>query len=162
MPVTCPHVVAIADVGPAADACEDCVASGAAFVHLRQCLTCGHTACCDASPNRHATEHHATTGHPIMRSLEPATDWMWCFDCQEGFRRRNGGFSVVDFFFEAGLPYAQRAAASGGLSRVAPDLVTPEGFPLATWIATYRSAAARGDLEPEHRVLLGRVPGWTW
>jgi Zn-finger in ubiquitin-hydrolases and other protein len=162
MPVTCPHVVSIGAVGPAADVCSECVAIGAGFVHLRQCLTCGHTACCDASPNRHATAHHAATGHPIMRSLEPADDWMWCFDCAEGFRARNGGFAVVDFFFEAGLPYAQRASQTNGTAIVEPDTVTQEGFPLGTWIATYRSVAARGELEAEHRVLLEDLPGWTW
>jgi uncharacterized UBP type Zn finger protein len=43
------------------------------------CLTCGHAGCCDQSPNRHATQHFQATGHPLIRSLEPAEDWMWCY-----------------------------------------------------------------------------------
>ena len=60
--------------------CEDCVRDGfTAWVHLRKCLTCGHTACCDSSPRRHATGHYEETGHPVMRSAEVGEDWRWCF-----------------------------------------------------------------------------------
>jgi uncharacterized UBP type Zn finger protein len=44
------------------------------------CLTCGHSGCCDSSPNRHATKHVHETGHPIVQSLEPGEDWIWCYD----------------------------------------------------------------------------------
>ena len=55
----CTHLDQIHDVAPdAAGVCPDCVAIGAAWVHLRMCLTCGHVGCCDSSPNRHATAHH--------------------------------------------------------------------------------------------------------
>jgi len=149
-------------VGPGAAACEECAALGAPFVHRRQCLTCGHTGCCDASEHRHASAHHALTGHPIMRSLEPGDDWMWCFVCADGFRRRNGGFAVVDFFFEAGLDAARREIAGSGRLDAAAAATTPDGFPLGTWVATYRAMAARGELEPEHRLALDALPGWTW
>jgi monovalent cation/hydrogen antiporter len=60
--------------------CEDCVRDGfTSWVHLRRCLTCGHTACCDSSPRRHATVHFEDVGHPVMRSAEPGEDWRWCF-----------------------------------------------------------------------------------
>jgi uncharacterized UBP type Zn finger protein len=63
------------------DACTDCTALGArVWAHLRMCLTCGHVACCDSSPHRHADAHHAATGHPVMRSFEPGEDWRWCFE----------------------------------------------------------------------------------
>ena len=62
------------------DACVDCAAQGAnVWAHLRMCLTCGHVACCDSSPYRHATGHHTATGHPVMRSFEPGEDWRWCY-----------------------------------------------------------------------------------
>jgi uncharacterized UBP type Zn finger protein len=48
-------------------------------VHLRMCMICGHVACCDSSPNRHATAHFHGTKHPIMRSVEPGEDWGWCY-----------------------------------------------------------------------------------
>jgi uncharacterized UBP type Zn finger protein len=51
-------------------------------VHLRECLTCGHVACCDSSPNRHATAHADGSGHPIIRSFEPGEDWRWCYPDQ--------------------------------------------------------------------------------
>jgi len=44
------------------------------------CLTCGHVGCCDSSPNRHATAHFESSGHPIMRSVQPGEDWGWCFE----------------------------------------------------------------------------------
>ena len=59
--------------------CGDCVREGSAWVHLRLCLDCGHVACCDSSPRRHATAHFHETGHPVMRSAEPGEYWRWCF-----------------------------------------------------------------------------------
>jgi CPA1 family monovalent cation:H+ antiporter len=60
--------------------CEDCVRDGfTAWVHLRKCLTCGHMACCDSSPRRHASAHFGETSHPVMRSAEVGEDWRWCF-----------------------------------------------------------------------------------
>jgi monovalent cation/hydrogen antiporter len=60
--------------------CQDCVAEGwTNWVHLRVCLTCGHKACCDSSPHRHASKHFEETGHPVIRSAEPGEAWRWCF-----------------------------------------------------------------------------------
>ena len=59
--------------------CEECLASGSWWVHLRLCLTCGHVGCCDSSPNRHATRHYHATSHPIVQSVEPGEDWRWCY-----------------------------------------------------------------------------------
>ena len=63
--------------GPAE--CEECVKEGTTWVHLRQCLVCGHVGCCDSSPRRHARRHWHDTGHPVIRSNEPGEDWMWCY-----------------------------------------------------------------------------------
>ncbi len=65
--------------------CEDCLASGGQWVHLRLCLTCGHVGCCDDSPNRHATAHATGSGHPIIRSLEPREEWCWCYADEKAF-----------------------------------------------------------------------------
>jgi len=59
--------------------CQPCIDEGVVWVHLRMCLSCGHVACCDSSPRRHATAHHTETGHPVMRSVEPGEAWRWCF-----------------------------------------------------------------------------------
>ncbi len=60
--------------------CEECHAAGLSdWVHLRQCLSCGHVGCCDSSPRRHATAHFTATGHPVIRSAEPGEDWRWCY-----------------------------------------------------------------------------------
>jgi uncharacterized UBP type Zn finger protein len=59
--------------------CEECLAMGDQWVHLRLCVHCGHVGCCDSSKNRHATRHHAATGHAMIRSLEPGEDWAWCY-----------------------------------------------------------------------------------
>jgi uncharacterized UBP type Zn finger protein len=61
------------------EGCTDCLAIGSTWVHLRECMTCGHVACCDSSPNQHATRHHRATGHPVVRSLEPGENWLWCY-----------------------------------------------------------------------------------
>ncbi len=77
---TCTHLDRI-DPGarPSADGCEDCLAVGASWVHLRMCQQCGHVGCCDSSPNRHATAHYHGTGHPVVRSFEPGEAWFWCY-----------------------------------------------------------------------------------
>ena len=59
----CSHLDAIVAVEPGADGCEDCLAIGGQWVHLRVCQSCGHVGCCDSSPNRHATAHHRSSGH---------------------------------------------------------------------------------------------------
>ena len=80
MPATCTHLDEIRDdVRPSADGCEDCLRMGSTWVHLRMCMTCGYAGCCDSSPNRHASRHARVTGHPIVRSLEPGEDWLWCY-----------------------------------------------------------------------------------
>ena len=76
----CTHVAAIRDVTPSStEGCTDCLAAGGRWVHLRECLTCGHVGCCDSSPAKHASAHFARTDHPVMRSFEPGEDWRWCF-----------------------------------------------------------------------------------
>jgi uncharacterized UBP type Zn finger protein len=71
------HVHAVQPHTP--NGCEECLASGSRWVHLRLCLECGHVGCCDDSPNRHATKHFHATEHPVMRSFERGEDWGWCF-----------------------------------------------------------------------------------
>ena len=80
---TCGHLDQIRDGKPdSTEGCTDCLAIGARWVHLRECLSCGHVACCDSSPNRHATAHAEGSGHPIIRSFEPGEDWRWCYPDQ--------------------------------------------------------------------------------
>ena len=43
-----------------------------------------HVGCCDDSPSRHATAHHSTSGHALIRSLEPGEEWTWCYEDQVG------------------------------------------------------------------------------
>ena len=76
---TCAHLDQIRDVSPSAEGCEDCLKTGDSWVHLRLCLTCGHVGCCDQSKNKHATKHFHGTGHPLIKSIEPGEDWMWCY-----------------------------------------------------------------------------------
>lgn len=66
-------------VVPSGHGCQECLASGDGWVHLRLCLTCGHVGCCDDSPNKHATKHHHATGHPVIRSYEPGEEWGYCY-----------------------------------------------------------------------------------
>jgi uncharacterized UBP type Zn finger protein len=67
------------DVTPSAQGCEECLKTGDTWVHLRECLVCGHVGCCDQSPNKHATKHFHATNHLIIRSFEPGEDWRWCY-----------------------------------------------------------------------------------
>lgn len=77
---TCEHLSKAGDP-PARtpEGCEECLASGGRWVHLRRCLECGHIGCCDSSPSKHASRHFHEVGHPVMQSYEPGESWRWCF-----------------------------------------------------------------------------------
>jgi uncharacterized UBP type Zn finger protein len=66
--------------------CEECLAMGSTWVHLRRCTECGQVGCCDSSPNKHASAHARNVGHPVVRSIEPGEDWLWCFVDEVAFR----------------------------------------------------------------------------
>jgi uncharacterized UBP type Zn finger protein len=88
MATTCTHLDQIAVERPEqVPGCEDCLASGGRWLHLRVCLSCGHVGCCDSSPNRHASGHARATGHPVMQSVEPGETWCWCFVDEVAFER---------------------------------------------------------------------------
>ena len=59
--------------------CEECLAIGQRWVHLRKCLDCGHVGCCDDSIGKHATKHAHETGHHVIRSFEPGEEWRYCY-----------------------------------------------------------------------------------
>lgn len=59
--------------------CDECVPIGGRWVHLRTCQTCGGTRCCDSSPNKHASRHAASAGHPVACSAEPGERWLYCY-----------------------------------------------------------------------------------
>ena len=76
----CPHIAQSHDASPKTpNGCEECLANGSRWVHLRLCLTCGHVGCCDSSPNKHATKHFHRIKHPVIRSFEPGENWRWCY-----------------------------------------------------------------------------------
>jgi len=83
MPATktaCTHITGITKVKrPRKRVCEACVPIGASWVHLRTCQTCGATHCCDASPNKHASKHAASSGHPVIASAERGERWLYCY-----------------------------------------------------------------------------------
>jgi len=77
---TCTHIAALSEVlRPKQRVCDECVKTGDRWVHLRTCQTCGGTRCCDDSPNRHASKHARTSGHPVIASAEPEERWLFCF-----------------------------------------------------------------------------------
>ena len=80
MASSCIHLKEVEAVTPHTQGCEDCLKIGAAWVHLRLCLSCGHVGCCDSSPNRHATAHFHSSHHPVVQSFQPDEDWMYCYE----------------------------------------------------------------------------------
>lgn len=75
----CTHFNLLNKVIPSSKGCEECLALGDTWVHLRICQTCGKVSCCDSSKNKHATKHFQATGHPVIKSFEPGEDWSWCY-----------------------------------------------------------------------------------
>ena len=64
----CTHLdqVLITELPESVEGCEDCLRTGDPWLHLRICLECGKVGCCDDSPNRHASAHARSSGHPII------------------------------------------------------------------------------------------------
>ena len=75
----CTHVKQIRFTATDKHVCEECFKTGDTWVHLRLCLECGHVGCCDSSKNKHATKHFHETKHPLVRSIEPGEEWVWCY-----------------------------------------------------------------------------------
>ncbi|MGA2415061.1 MAG: UBP-type zinc finger domain-containing protein [Candidatus Sulfotelmatobacter sp.] len=75
----CTHLNQIKVTNTDIRVCEECVKLGDTWVHLRLCISCGNVGCCDSSKNKHATKHFHASKHPVMRSIEPGEDWIWCY-----------------------------------------------------------------------------------
>ena len=66
----CTHLDQINDARPSAQGCEECLEMGGTWVHLRECLTCGHVGCCDSSAS-----HRVSNAGPLLTfhaTLSPA------------------------------------------------------------------------------------------
>jgi hypothetical protein len=81
----CKHSRLARSVKAQTEGCAECLTAGDPWIHLRICLICGHVGCCDASRNRHATQHFHATKHPVVQSLEPDEHWRWCYIDQTFF-----------------------------------------------------------------------------
>ncbi len=79
LPKQCSHLDQIKITSTDKDVCPECIKMGDTWVHLRLCLECGHVGCCDSSKNMHATRHFKKTQHPLIRSIEPGEEWVWCY-----------------------------------------------------------------------------------
>jgi hypothetical protein len=76
----CPHIAAVVTVKhPRKLVCDECVKIGGEWVHLRTCQQCGATNCCDSSPNKHASKHARSSGHPVVASAQPHERWLYCY-----------------------------------------------------------------------------------
>lgn len=160
----CPHVLEVRDDWPAPDeaVCEACLAEGTRWVSLRLCLSCGNVGCCDSSPGHHATGHHRQTGHPVIRSLQPGQDWVWCYVDERSLRHHDEQWREVDLFFEVGLGYMREHLDAGGSPDVDPEATLGKGFPLGAWVAEMRRRRAGGELDDDQASALTELPGWSW
>ncbi len=79
MNTICEHLEAVESDPMPEGGCEECLRIGGTWVHLRFCVECRRTLCCDDSPNRHASAHARDAGHPVIRSKEPGETWAYCF-----------------------------------------------------------------------------------
>ncbi len=59
--------------------CEECLKIGDSWVHLRFCVTCERTLCCNDSKNQHSRNHWEASGHGVIRSKEAGESWAYCY-----------------------------------------------------------------------------------
>jgi hypothetical protein len=72
MQAPCSHLDQIKDVEPSAEGCEECLQMGDAWVHLRECMTCGHVGCCDSSAS--LRRRNSTPPFAFRAVLSPASE----------------------------------------------------------------------------------------
>src|SRR5512132_3623142 len=75
----CSHLDQIKIEHTSKQGCEECLAMGDTWVHLRLCLSCGHVGCCDSSKNKHATKHVDRKKRRLVGSIEAGEAWVWCY-----------------------------------------------------------------------------------
>ena len=68
----CTHLDQIQDVKPSAEGCEECLKMGDTWVHLRECLICGHVGCCDSSVS--LRRRNSTPPLAFRAVLSPASE----------------------------------------------------------------------------------------
>ena len=165
MATTCEHIDEVRPDWPAPSerVCEDCARAGESnWVSLRQCLTCGHVGCCDSSPGLHATAHHHDAGHPMVKTLQPGQDWVWCYVDEVTLREIDGRWVEVDLFFEAGIAYMREHLQAGESPAVDEEFVFGKGFPLGRWVAEMRRRRGAGELGEDQTAQIEALPGWRW
>ena len=118
--------------------------------------------CCDSSPRRHATAHHQESGHPIVQTLQPGQDWVWCYVDETTLRQLEGRWVEVDLFFEAGIGYMRDHLQAGGQPTLDESFTFGKGFPLGAWVAEMRRRNAAGELSTAQRSQIEDLPGWRW
>ncbi len=135
--------------------CEDCLAMGGRWLHLRMCATCGHIGCCDSSPNRHATAHVHASGHPIIRSAEPGEDWFWCYEDELAF-------TVSGPASRSGMSTTERpAGAAGGRRRALGARARSSATCAAATAATTASLRAESGADALDAVRESKLRGAT-
>jgi hypothetical protein len=157
----CEHAETMQPVGEPKDVCEACVVEGTRWVHLRQCLVCGQTLCCDNSPRRHMRGHWQSVGHAVMRGVSPGDDWTWCFGHDAPIREAGDHWETYDAFLEAGVPVMAAHVAGGG-SMPRSDFFTNDDFPLGDWVGYVRELHADEELDPLDEEAIEAIPGWSW
>jgi hypothetical protein len=161
----CEHIEEV-DTDLTADSdpvCEDCAKEGRTdWVSLRQCMTCGHVGCCDSSPGLHATGHHKASEHPMVQTLQPGQDWVWCYVDEKTMREIDGRWVEVDLFYEAGISYMREHIEAGGEPNVGEEHIHGKGFPLGRWVAEMRRRESADELSAEQHDAVGALPGWRW
>ena len=90
MSAPCQHLENLPLVPMPQEGCTECISMGDTWVHLRYCVACGTTGCCDSSKNTHARKHWENTGHGVVRSKESGEFWAYCFPDDEILMTANG------------------------------------------------------------------------
>ena len=90
MSAPCQHLENVPNELMPEGGCGECLEMGDTWFHLRYCVDCGATLCCDSSKNTHARKHWEKTGHGVVRSKEQGEFWAFCFADDEMVNTANG------------------------------------------------------------------------
>src|SRR3984893_17404558 len=135
----CFHRSYVPPVSPSAPGCEECIALGHEWVHLRICLSCGYVGCCDESKTSMLP---GTTRRRFIRSRhrsDPARIGAGATSTRCSSERDGQPTDSVSAACEAGLghvivgAFLQRIRALAVRSAAAVDLIVGARISLPQW-----------------------------
>jgi len=96
MSAPCEHLEDLALAPMPEGGCFECLAIGDTWVHLRFCVECEMTRCCNDSKNQHSMKHALADGHALTGNVDPLAFIGPLFNDQSALAKLPLGYFAAD------------------------------------------------------------------